>query len=228
MSNHNHKEQPLGLPGLLTSLLLLLTLPAGLAQALPDDQDQPIHITADKALRDEKLGFTVYSGNVQMDQGSMRLEADKLTIYHVNEDADKIVAEGQPAKMQQQPELDKGTVYAQAGVIEYFKNEDRVHLQTDARIEQDGSLVAGDSIDYFIEEQLVKADSDTADESKRVQVVIPPSVPAPATIPDPNAGQPATAGEISAQATATTIPEQQPAAGDSLQEEVTSGTTDSE
>ena len=39
MSNHDHKEQPLGLPGLLTSLLLLLTLPAGLAQeGIPDSQ----------------------------------------------------------------------------------------------------------------------------------------------------------------------------------------------
>ena len=89
----------------LTALLLLLTLPAGLVQALPDDRDQPIHISADKALRDEKQGFTVYSGNVQMAQGSMRLEADKLTIYHVTDEVDKVVAEGRPAKMQQQPEL---------------------------------------------------------------------------------------------------------------------------
>jgi len=156
-------------------LLLLLILTTGLVQALPDDRDQPIHISADKALRDEKQGFTVYSGNVQMAQGSMRLEADKLTIYHVIDEVDKVVAEGRPAKMQQQPELDKGVVYAHASVIEFFKSEDRVHLQTNARIEQDGAVVSGDSIDYLITEQLVKADSDQTVEGNRVNVVIPPS-----------------------------------------------------
>jgi lipopolysaccharide export system protein LptA len=157
------------------ALVMALTLVTGLAQALPDDQDQPIHITADKALRDEKRGVTVYTGNVQMDQGSMRITADILTIYHVSEEADRIVAEGQPAKMQQQPELDEGLVYAHAAVIEYFRDEERVHLQSNARVEQDGSVVAGDSIDYFIAEQLVKADSDQTQDGNRVQVTIPPS-----------------------------------------------------
>jgi len=158
------------------ALLALLTLCSGLAQALEDDRDQPIHISADKALRDEKQGFTVYSGNVQMDQGSMHLEADKLTIYHVSEEVDKIVAEGEPAKMQQRPDLEKGPVHAQAHVIQYFRSEQKVHLQTNARIEQDGALVTGDSIDYFIAEQLVKADSGQAMDGNRVNVVIPPSV----------------------------------------------------
>lgn len=166
------------------ALLLLLILTTGLAQALPDDRDQPIHISADKALRDEKQGFTIYSGNVQMEQGSMRLEADKLTIYHATDGVDKVVAEGRPAKMQQQPELDKAVVHAHAGVIEYFRNEERVHLQQNARIEQDGAVVSGDSIDYFIEEQLVKANSDLAVEGNRVNVVIPPNVQSDATEPD--------------------------------------------
>jgi lipopolysaccharide export system protein LptA len=166
------------------ALLLLLIFTTGLVQALPDDRDQPIHISADKALRDEKQGFTIYSGNVQMEQGSMRLEADKLTIYHVTEEVDKIVAEGRPAKMQQQPELDKEVVHAHAGIIEFFRSEERVHLQTNARIEQDGAVVSGDSIDYFIAEQLVKADSDQAVEGNRVNVVIPPNVQSNATEPD--------------------------------------------
>jgi lipopolysaccharide export system protein LptA len=167
------------------ALLMLLILTTGLVQALPDDRDQPIHISADKALRDEKQGFTIYSGNVQMEQGSMRLEADKLTIYHLTDDVERIVAEGRPAKMQQQPELDKAVVHAHADVIEFFRSEDRVHLQTNARIEQDGAVVSGDSIDYFIAEELVKADSDQAVEGNRVNVVIPPSAQSDAAKPGP-------------------------------------------
>jgi lipopolysaccharide export system protein LptA len=157
-------------------LLLLVCLPAAFTQALPDDRDQPIHITADKALRDEKKGVTIYSGHVQLVQGSLELKADKLTIYHTSEDAEEIIAEGHPAKMRQQPELDKGIVNAHAEVIHYFRTEERVLLQTDARIEQDGAVVAGNSIEYLIAKQLITAESDPTKTSGPVVVVIPPNV----------------------------------------------------
>ncbi len=154
-------------------LVLLALLAATPATALPEDRDQPIHITADKALRDEKQGFTVYQGNVKMDQGSLHIEADRITIYHVTQEADKIVAEGKPARLQQQPAPDKGPIKARAETIEYFKLEERVRLLTNAHIEQDGSIVTGDSIDYYINEQMVRADSDSDSGDSRVQVVIP-------------------------------------------------------
>ncbi len=144
--------------------------------ALPEDNQQPIHITADKALRDEKKGLTIYVGSVRMRQGSMELEADKLTIYHNTEDADKIIARGKPAKMRQRPEVDSELVHAEAISISFFRREDRVHLKTDARIEQDGALVTGNSIDYFIGKQLVRAQSGKTSDGKRVSVVIPPNL----------------------------------------------------
>lgn len=204
-------------------ILLLLALPIGLAYALPDDRDQPIHITADTALRDEKKGFTVYSGNVQMSQGSMEIEADKLTIYHLEEEADKIVAEGEPAKMRQQPELDEGLVHAHAEVIEYFKTEERVHLQTNARIEQDGALVTGDSIDYFIVEQLVKANSSQNEQGNRVKVVIPPTVTQEKT-------QPAEGTQAEVDKQPESAPQQAvvPPTQSEQQEADSSGATDSE
>ena len=115
------------------------------ALALPTDRDQPIRITADTAVRDEKQGFTVYRGNVHMIQGSMDIVADVLTIFHETAQADKIVAEGKPAKMQQRPAVGEPMVRARAEIIEYFKIEDRVHLKINAHIVQDGSSVTGDS-----------------------------------------------------------------------------------
>jgi lipopolysaccharide export system protein LptA len=156
--------------------LLASLLPAGLAVALPDDRDQPIRITADTAIRDEKQGFTVYSGNVHMIQGSLDIVADTITIFHETAQADKIVAEGKPAKMQQKPAVDEPLVRARAEIIEYYKIEDRVHLKNNAHITQDGASVTGDTIDYYIAEQLVKADSEQSPDGKRVQVVIPANV----------------------------------------------------
>jgi lipopolysaccharide export system protein LptA len=157
-------------------LLVLLCAPATLTYALPNDREQPIHITADKVLRDEKTGVTVYSGNVEMRQGSMEVEADTLTIYHPSDDAERIVAIGKPAKMRQQPEPDKGVVHAQANTIQYFRTEDRVHLQTQARIEQDGAVVNGDSIDYFISKEVIQAEADENSSDDKVIVVLPASV----------------------------------------------------
>ena len=156
--------------------LLASLLPAVIAQALPDDRDQPIRITADTAIRDEKQGVTVYNGNVHMIQGSLDILADTITIYHETDQADKIIAEGKPARMEQKPAVDEPLVRARAEIIEYYKLEDRVHLKVNAHIDQDGASVTGDSIEYFIAEQLVKADSEQTPDGKRVQVVIPPNV----------------------------------------------------
>ncbi|MEP1470720.1 MAG: lipopolysaccharide transport periplasmic protein LptA [Halieaceae bacterium] len=178
MSNRSPDRPVNASPGHISTMLLALVFSvlSATTVALPDDREQPIRITADQALRDEKQGFTEYTGNVRMDQGSMHIEADKITIYHVDEDADKIVAEGTPAHMQQRPEVDKGLMHARANIIEYYKAEDRVHLRDNAQVEQDGSTVAGDTIDYFITEQLVRADSNQAETSSRVEVVIPAQV----------------------------------------------------
>lgn len=157
--------------GAVVALLL-----AASASALPTDREQPIHITADKAVRDDKRGVTIYSGNVHMRQGSMELEADSLTIFHDAENADQIVARGKPAKMRQQPELEGALVHARAGVITYFKLEDRVLLQRDARVEQEGDLVTGDSIDYLIGQQLITAESDKTEGGDKVFVILQPTV----------------------------------------------------
>jgi lipopolysaccharide export system protein LptA len=176
-SPDGHKRRNSRQSGRVPILVLLACLLApGYSMALPDDRDQPIRITADTAIRDEKQGFTVYSGNVHMTQGSLDIVADKLTIFHETAQADKIVAEGKPAKMQQKPSLEEPLVRARAQVIEYFKIEDRVHLRIDAHITQDGASVTGDSIDYYIQEQLVKASSDQTPDSKQVQVVLPADV----------------------------------------------------
>lgn len=154
--------------------------------ALPDDRRQAIEITAERAIRDERAGYTIYSGDVILEQGSLLIEADRLTIYHDAEAADRIIAVGEPATLRQQPELDKGFVTASAGRIVYEKTRERVLLRQDAVIEQDGAVVSGESIDYFMAEQRVRADAPAADEDARVQVIIPAAVIEEQTDDDPD------------------------------------------
>ena len=160
-------------PSAIASILVLCLAVSQSAQSLPEDREQAIQITADSAMRDEKKGLTIYSGNVVLDQGSLHISADKITVFRINEEGDKIVAMGQPASVQQQPAVDGELMRAHAEVIEYFKAEDRLRLRTSAQIEQGGSTVTGNIIDYYITAQLVKAGSDEAREDSRVTTIIP-------------------------------------------------------
>jgi lipopolysaccharide export system protein LptA len=171
----------------LAALLLAGALLPPAVQALPGDREQPIAVEADRAVRDEKAGETVYSGDVRLVQGSMVIEAAVLTIYHSRDLAERVVATGEPARMQQQPEVDEAVIHASARRITYFTAEERVLLEEAAEVEQDGATVRGERIDYLIREQLVRADaSDSGGE--RVQVVIPPRLAE-------EADKPAEAGE---------------------------------
>ncbi|MEY3041343.1 MAG: hypothetical protein RLZZ174_425, partial [Pseudomonadota bacterium] len=50
-------------------LLVLLAL-ASVSHALPEDEQQPIEIEADRAELDDATGTATYSGAVRLDQGS--------------------------------------------------------------------------------------------------------------------------------------------------------------
>jgi lipopolysaccharide export system protein LptA len=169
MANYRRRQTARWLP----LLAAVLVWACGQAEALPDDTEQPIHITTDEALRDEKTGRTVYQGNVELVQGTIKITADRITFYLLENEAERIVAEGSPARMQQQPEPDSPLMHAHGDIIEYFRSEERVQLRENAQVEQDGSTVRGDLIDYFINQQLVKAAAESNTNS-RVEVVIPP------------------------------------------------------
>lgn len=174
---------------------VIAALLANAVAALPDDRLQAIEITAARAVRDERAGFTVYSGDVIMQQGSLHIEADKITIFHDSEAADRIIAVGAPATLRQQPEIDKGFVTASAGRIVYEKSREWVQLRESAVIEQDGAVVSGESIDYFMAEQRVRADAAPENANGRVQVIIPAAVIEAETKDEENDSPPANANE---------------------------------
>jgi lipopolysaccharide export system protein LptA len=154
--------------------LLLSGAPAVL-QALPDDRDQPIYISSDRAERDERKGTTVYTGDVEIDQGSLHISASSVTIRESGDAVSEILATGDPAKMRQKPAEDREPVYAKARSIQYDVTGEVLTLVDDASVTQEGTTVTGDRIVYYIEEQRVKASGGgNAAGKERVKVVIPP------------------------------------------------------
>ncbi len=129
---------------------LLAAVPASLLLALPEDAEQPIHIRADNAEIDNKANRVVYRGSVQVDQGTLRVTADEMTVEIENEQVIRIVATGEPARYKQQLNAEDEIVNANASTIIYHTQDERVDLEGDAFLEQAGNTVTGDIIHYDI------------------------------------------------------------------------------
>jgi len=158
----------LGLP----ALTLLLISPATLA--LQSDANQPINIEADRAEHHEQSGTTIYNGSVIIIQGTMRINADQVTIYTTAPNTQKIVSIGRPAHIQQQINPNEKLMLGQANIINYDSNTGDVDLRQNAQITKpDGSQLKGDNIQYNLSSQEMTA----ASEKGRVHMVIPPKTP---------------------------------------------------
>jgi len=156
---------------------LLVALGAGLmlvdgAFALPGDSEQPIHITADRAQISERDGVATYTGNVQLDQGSLHVTADQLTIYTRDGAVIHITAEGRLAHFQQLPETDAPMVQANARTITYYTDEQKVVLEGEAELKQAEDSFRGEYIEYNIVDKVVNASGGEA--SSRVEMVVYP------------------------------------------------------
>lgn len=152
--------------------LALYLLASQQAFALPSDRNQAITIHSDSAERDEIKGTITYSGNVVMQQGSMRIDADEVVIVNDKSKVTQIVATGRPARYQQKPNEDEGPVVAQANRLEYNIAQDTLHLIENALLQQEGTSLSGNRIDYDVKKSVVKAGGN-ASQNERVKMVIP-------------------------------------------------------
>ncbi len=167
--------------GALVGGLLAGPLAVGPAAALEEDLRQSAHIQADRAELDEGAATGVYSGHVRYRQGSIRLEADRLTLR-----ADpaagvlrEAVAEGRPARFRQLVEGETGPeeLRGRARRISYrAAPEEVVILEGDALLEQGERRLQGERIVYRVAAQAVEA---TGGAGGRVEVVLPAPAAAP-------------------------------------------------
>ncbi len=146
----------------MTGTLLMLLAAMGVsmnAHALPDDAGQPIHIRGDNAEFDQNNGLLIYTGEVRIDQGTLRVTADRMVVEYRDDQVVKITAEGKPASYQQQLESDEGLVNADAKTIVYHTTAEKVDLIGDAFLTQEGNEFQGSVIRYNIRQGRVDAES---------------------------------------------------------------------
>ncbi|WP_426416087.1 lipopolysaccharide transport periplasmic protein LptA [Aestuariirhabdus sp. LZHN29] len=158
--------------------LLASALFSAVAHALPEDQSQPIRIKADTADIDEGAGRAIYTGNVTMNQGTIHISGDKITLYTKEGNVTRMVAEGNPAHYREKPAADKEIIKAYGNTIDYSVASDQVKLLKNARLLQEGNSFTGETIHYNMTTQAVNAQSGSSSSKagNRVEMIIQPKV----------------------------------------------------
>ncbi len=154
------------------SFILLASLSSAVL-ALPSDSKQVIRLLADKATYRQSTGVTQYSGNVSITQGTLKINADSITLnLSKKRSINKAVAKGRPARMEQVISKAKGKVQGRANSIEYNNLTGIITLTGNAKLTQNGASFAGNKIRYSLKAGDVEA---LGSKQRRVELVFPPN-----------------------------------------------------
>lgn len=157
----NHKK-------LLTTVCLLMS--SLQIWALDSDRHQPIQIEADQGSLDKHNQTTVFSGNVKMRQGSMYMNAAKITAHKDNAGNQTIIATGSPATFGQQLEKE-GKVFGKGNNVHYESQSGIVTITGNAQVNRGGDMARGAVIVYNTNTEVYTVKSAP---KGRVQVIIQP------------------------------------------------------
>ncbi len=146
------------------------------AWALSSDKNQPINIQSDhgdfQSDANTNNGTGVYTGNVVITQGSIRITADKAILHMANGEIQTADLTGNPTTFQQQP--DSGPLsHGVANEITYDANKNQVVLTGSAHVQQGQRQITGDVITYNTDTEHVVATGGKTS-GGRIHITIPP------------------------------------------------------
>jgi len=150
--------------------------------ALESDSEQPITIDSNTATYDDASATSTYTGNVISIQGSIKVNSDKLVVYFVDGDAEKLVFTGNKAKFKQTPSEGAEDITGEALTGEFYPKKNLLILKDDATVWQGNATYSSNLIEYDIKTSLVKAGEKSTDAS-RVHVILKPKVKEPQPVP---------------------------------------------
>lgn len=157
-------------------LLAFSVMGISVAFASSNDTQQPITIEADRAELDEKKEISIYMGNVILQQGGIKIKADKLNVQAKEGQLLNITAEGNPIEFSQVREnLDD--IRGSSLRMEYDAETKRFILLNNAELWQGENRFSGEHIQFDPEKEKVIATGGSGESDKstqRVQITIQP------------------------------------------------------
>lgn len=161
---------------ILSALLSSSLLAAPVVADVNRDFSQPIKVDADHEELDLRASSLMFRDNVIIQQGSLRITADRLDVISEGDDeigeGEVFMATGTPATYQQ--EVEPGIIVeASADEIRYDSRVRVLTLSGNAQMRQSGNQVSANRITYYVDEQRVTAERDE-DSEERVRTIFQP------------------------------------------------------
>lgn len=166
-------------PKFLKLLLLVLLLVAPLASALESDRQQKVDVIADNLDHDDKKGVTTLTGNVELEQGTLKIDAQRAILYRESGVLTRVEIFGGPAHLEQVMDEDQGLMKARANYMDYLIGPQTLAMRDNVVVDQGQRRLTGDEIDYDMANGQVKGSGES-----RVRMSFPPPEPVPAATPE--------------------------------------------
>ncbi|MFD2190218.1 lipopolysaccharide transport periplasmic protein LptA [Pistricoccus aurantiacus] len=162
---------------LLTGALLIG--PASIAPfalALEGDASAPIEISADRLELDDKAGTAIYTGDVDMQQGSMKLTGARVEIQrNADGQVSRVTATGDRAYIEQKPSPEDPLAKGWGQTIVYHAAERRVELIDQAELHRGEDVFNGAYVEYQLDRRVVEARAEAeGTQRQRVRMTLTP------------------------------------------------------
>jgi len=157
-------------------VLLLTLFMSNSALALESDFQEDVTVTSKRQEVFIKENRVIFYDSVVVTQGSILINADKLTVLSSGEKGSEImIATGSPATFYQ--ELDDGKkINTESEKIRYELGKKRLTLSKNALLRQADSEVKGDKIIYQIDKQEMIAESGKHESDRVITIFTPEDI----------------------------------------------------
>ncbi|MBC8208192.1 MAG: lipopolysaccharide transport periplasmic protein LptA [Desulfobulbaceae bacterium] len=135
---------------LLTSLLLAL-LAVGAGVSTGAESKEPITIEADSMISLDNKNTILFSGNVDANQGDVRILSDEMTVYYKN-NSEQERREIDKLKCVGNVEMTRGDWRGTGRQMDYLAAKRKVIITGDAKAWQGENLVSGATMHYYLDE----------------------------------------------------------------------------
>ena len=154
--------------------LMLITL----VNARAAENIEKIYIDADYMQLNIETGYSIYTGNVNIKQGELKLTGDKVTIQQSRGEVERITVTGKPAHYNHI--TDKGeNIQAESEQMVYTASQNELVMTINANLKQPDHQVSSQKIVYDTEKKIViagdKSETSTGpDNRQRVNITLTP------------------------------------------------------
>lgn len=155
----------------LYSCLLCLSLPL---MALESDRQKPLQVSANSTDGTLGDGVTTLRGNVDIRQGTLRINADEAEVEKVDGRVSSVTFRGQPAFLEQEIE-EQGLVQATANTIDYQVASGIVTLTGNADVKHPQYQISGELLTYDLNVQHFQGSGDE-NGNGRIHILLDPEV----------------------------------------------------